>query len=98
MKHRKLTKLEILQPVNLLTLCLTVVLCAGIRQAQHDPGPRGGAAGAGGFYPTLDGNERAFFSHALDRFKKIDSVSAHLPGEPASDLSPHPNPTTYAPS
>ncbi|HTD24501.1 MAG TPA: di-heme oxidoredictase family protein [Terriglobales bacterium] len=88
MKHRKSTKLEILQPVHLLTLCLTVVLCTGILQAQHDPGPRGGAAGAGGFYPTLDGNEQAFFSQALDRFKEIDSVSGNVPGEAGVGLGP----------
>src|SRR5258707_11586408 len=88
MKHRKSTKLEILQPVHLLTLCLTVVLCTGILQAQHDPGPRGGAAGAGGFYPTLDGNEQAFFSQALDRFKEIDSVSGNVPGEAGIGLGP----------
>src|SRR5260370_10581783 len=88
MKHRKSTKLEILRPVNRLTLCLTVVLCAGILQAQHDPGPSGGAAGAGGFYPTLDGNEQAFFSQALDRFKEIDSVSGNVPGETGIGLGP----------
>src|SRR5260370_4216020 len=88
MKHRKSTKLEILQPVHLLTLCLTVVLCTGILQAQHDPAPRGGAAGACGFYPTLDGNEQAFFSQALDRFKENDSVSRNMTTEAGIGLAP----------
>jgi mono/diheme cytochrome c family protein/cytochrome c551/c552 len=87
MTHRKTTK-TVVKQACLFALCLTVVFCTGILQAQHDPGPRGGAAGAGGFYPTLDGNEQAFFSQALDRFKEIDSVSGNVPGEAGVGLGP----------
>src|SRR5260370_2623793 len=88
MKDGKWRKREIVQTGDLLTVGLTVVLCTGILQGQHDPGPRGGAAGAGGFYRTLDGNEQAFFSQALDRFKEIDSVSGNVPGETGIGLGP----------
>jgi len=78
MKHRKSTKLEILQPVHLLTLCLTVVLCTGILQAQHDPGPRGGPKGAGGGFPTLNADEKVMFATALNTFNEVQSVSGTI--------------------
>jgi CxxC motif-containing protein (DUF1111 family) len=59
-----------------------------ILNAQTDPGPRSGAAGAGSFYPTLDANERNFFTQAQLRFQEIDSVSGTLPGETGSGLGP----------
>ena len=60
----------------------------GMLQAQHDPGPRGGAAGAGGPFPTLNANEQLLFNQATSRFIKEDSVSGNLPGEPGSGLGP----------
>jgi CxxC motif-containing protein (DUF1111 family) len=68
-----------------------VILClafAGICLAQSDPGPRGGAAGAGGAFPTLDPAEQAFFTAARARFKEIDSVSGTVPGEAGVGLGP----------
>jgi CxxC motif-containing protein (DUF1111 family) len=56
--------------------------------AQHDPGPRGGPAAAGGFYPTLNGNEQAMFNTAQQVFQEIDSVSGKVPGEDGSGLGP----------
>jgi CxxC motif-containing protein (DUF1111 family) len=53
-----------------------------------DPGPRAGAPGVGGFYPTLDSNEQAFFSAALAVFTETDSVSGAIPGEPDAGLGP----------
>ena len=56
--------------------------------AQVDPGPRGGAAGAGGYYSTLSQSEQTAFINALAVFKEIDSVSGTMPGEPGSGLGP----------
>src|SRR5260370_3898837 len=75
MKHRKSTKLEILQ---LLALCLTVFLCTGILQAQHDPGPRGGPKGAGGGFPTLNADEKVMFATGLNPFNEVQSVSGTI--------------------
>jgi CxxC motif-containing protein (DUF1111 family) len=83
MTHRKTMK-----KIYLPALCLTVVLSVGTLKAQHDPGPRGGTAGAGGFSPTLNADEQAFFNQALDRFKEIDSVSGTAPGEAGVGLGP----------
>jgi CxxC motif-containing protein (DUF1111 family) len=61
---------------------------AGTLCAQTDPGPRGGPAGAGGAYPTLDSNETAFFTQALARFQIVDSVSNTEPGTNGGGLGP----------
>ena len=53
-----------------------------------DPGPRPGPVGAGGPYPTLNGDERAFFNAALDVFKEVDSVSGDIAGESSRGLGP----------
>jgi len=70
-------------------LCFILLgVVPGILQAQHDPGPRGGAAGAGGPFPTLNANEQLLFNQATTRFVKEDSVSGNLPGESGSGLGP----------
>jgi len=65
-----------------------LLLAAGIVNAQTDPGPRGGAPGAGSYYYTLNANEQNFFSQAQLRFQEIDSVSGTVPGETGSGLGP----------
>ncbi len=71
------------------SLCLgTLLVASGNVQAQHDPGPRSGPAGAGNAYPTLNSNEQFFFSQALSRFMEVDSVSGKIPGEDGSGLGP----------
>src|SRR5271170_5109634 len=68
---------------------VTVLLCAaGIAYAQMDPGPRGGAPGAGSYYYSLNVNEQLFFTQAQLRFQEIDSVSGRIPGETGSGLGP----------
>ena len=47
-----------------------------------DPGPRAGAAGAGGVLSHARRNEQAFFTAAQVRFEEVDSVSGTLSGEP----------------
>jgi CxxC motif-containing protein (DUF1111 family) len=56
--------------------------------AQQDPGPRGGAAGAGNFYPTLNTMEQALFANSLQTFMEVDSVSGGLTNEAGRGLGP----------
>ncbi len=70
-------------------VCLAVMQLNLFRlYAQTDPGPRGGAAAAGGYYSTLNANEQGFFDQAQMRFLEVDSVSGKLPGELGSGLGP----------
>jgi CxxC motif-containing protein (DUF1111 family) len=68
--------------------CLVYVVFAVLCRAQTDPGPRGGPAAAGGYYPTLNATEQAYFTAALARFQEIDSVSGAAAGEAGSGLGP----------
>jgi len=68
-------------------VCLLVFL-PGTLRGQKDPGPRGGPAGAGGAYPTLNPQELAFFSQTAMRFLEVDSVAGTIPGEDGSGLGP----------
>src|SRR5205823_2913130 len=49
-----------------------------VAQAVLDPGPRGGAAGAGFAYDTLSADEKTFFTSARDIFAEVDSVSGKI--------------------
>ncbi len=73
--------IRVICAMALLTSALTLT-------AQTDPGPRGGAAGAGGKFPTLDPIETLFFIQAQQRFKEVDSVSGTVSGESGSGLGP----------
>ena len=68
-----------------LYVCLGIAI-AGNLAAQRDPGPRPGAAGAGGYYSTLNSYEQGFFSQAQARFQEVDSVSGTI--EPGVGLGP----------
>jgi CxxC motif-containing protein (DUF1111 family) len=80
MKHKKL--------LAVVGLALTVVVSAGTLEAQHDPGPRGGAAGAGGSFPGLSHDEQSFFNEAVGDFMEVDSISGSVSGESGSGLGP----------
>jgi CxxC motif-containing protein (DUF1111 family) len=80
MKHRNL--------LAVVGLALTVVVSAGTLEAQKDPGPRGGAAGAGGSFPGLSPDEKAFFDATVGDFMEVDSVSGSVSGETGSGLGP----------
>ncbi len=67
---------------------LVYVASVAVCLAQSDPGPRGGAAGAGGFFPTLNATEQALFTAARTRFQEIDSVSGTAAGEAGVGLGP----------
>ena len=62
------------------------VLSAAALQGQHDPGPRGAPAGAGGFFAGLNANEQNFFNQARMAFLEVDSVSGTI--EEGSGLGP----------
>ncbi len=70
-----------------IVLALTMS-CAAHVGAQTDPGPRGGASGAGGFYPSLNSTEQFAFGTARTVFQEVDSVSGTMPGEAGKGLGP----------
>jgi len=75
---------------------MTLVVCLGAvititawrLDAQQDPGPRGGQAGAGSFFQMLGPNEQANFAEALEAFMEVDSVSGTIEGEGDGGLGP----------
>jgi len=68
---------------------LAAVLAAAFNlEAQKDPGPRAGAVGAGGPYPSLSTDEQAFFTTASAVFAEVDSVLGTLAGEDGRGLGP----------
>jgi CxxC motif-containing protein (DUF1111 family) len=71
----------------LVCLSLLVIVPASL-QAQHDPGPRGGAAGAGGVLPNLKPEAQALFDQALMQFQEVQSVSGDIEGEDSGGLGP----------
>jgi CxxC motif-containing protein (DUF1111 family) len=54
----------------------------------HDPGPRGGPAGAGAFFPALGPAEQDVFASGQEVFEEIDSVSGGLEGQDGEGLGP----------
>ncbi|HMD50749.1 MAG TPA: di-heme oxidoredictase family protein [Bryobacteraceae bacterium] len=71
-----------------LHVCLGTLVAGSALLAQVDPGPRGGTANAGSFYPTLNSNEQAMFNDARLVFQEVDSVSGGIAGETGSGLGP----------
>jgi len=82
-----------------LTLALVAIPLAGAALAQGlklpphsvgpvDPGPRGGAPGAGGPLPGLDATEQQFFAAVANRFLEVDSVTGQIAGEDGVGLGP----------
>jgi CxxC motif-containing protein (DUF1111 family) len=67
---------------------ITFLWATGFLYSQMDPGPRGGAPGAGAYYSSLNANEQNFFAQAQLRFQEVDSVSGTMPGETGSGLGP----------
>ena len=61
---------------------------AGNLLAQTDPGPRGGPAGAGESFSSLNFNERLLFTQATQRFKEVDSVTGSIKNEAGAGLGP----------
>jgi len=53
-----------------------------------DPGPRGGAPGAGGPLAGVGAGNKQLFAAARSRFQEIASVSGKMPGEAGVGLGP----------
>lgn len=70
------------------SLSLLLIATSTTINAQRDPGPRGGPANAGNYYPTLNANEQALFGGGMSRFMEIDSVSGAITGEAGLGLGP----------
>jgi CxxC motif-containing protein (DUF1111 family) len=64
--------------LQVLQVCLGSLVSGSILLAQVDPGPRGGTANAGSFYPTLNSSEQTLFGQAQIRFQEVDSVSGTI--------------------
>jgi hypothetical protein len=60
----------------------------GGSNSAKDPGPRGGPADAGGFFPGLGPVEQAYFAETEMIFAEVDSVSGTTPGEEGRGLGP----------
>jgi len=71
-----------------LKISTAFLLFTAVLAAQTDPGPRGGPAGAGGAYPTLNPSELSLFTQAQVLFNAVNSVSATEPGTLGPGLGP----------
>ena len=74
--------------VSLLVLAGAIQLIQAQRSQPQDPGPRKGPAGAGGFYPTLNTNERAAFANGIAQFVQKEGVPDTPPGSGNGGLGP----------
>jgi CxxC motif-containing protein (DUF1111 family) len=81
--------------VKLRTLAVVLVFSAIPAFAQTDPGPRGGAAGAGGPLSSVASNSPTnilnFFNDGQARFQQLSSVKGKLSGEKGVGLGPRYN-------
>ena len=83
----------------LLSACFTIVTSlttTPVVYAQKDPGPRSGAAAAGGALPGVTSSELAYFLEGKNRFQEIDSVLGTQPGTNGSGLGPRFNSNSCA--
>jgi len=55
-------------------LAFVLITVGFASQGAKDPGPRSGAAGAGGFYPTLNATEQAAFANGIAQFIEDEPV------------------------
>jgi hypothetical protein len=75
---------KLLVVLSLIGLVLIVGMRASGQTIPKDPGVRGGPAGAGGTFTTLDSNpmnsqaDHDFFLQTKDRFQEVDSVSGTI--------------------
>jgi CxxC motif-containing protein (DUF1111 family) len=67
------------------TAVLAGITIATSQSMPHDPGPRPGPAGAGGYYQSLDATEQAAFSAGIDQFNEVEGV---LRGSGSGGLGP----------
>ena len=89
--------------VGAIATILAGVAIASSQRAVHDPGPRSGpaaagavlgpdgaipAAGATGFYPTLNATEQAAFANGVAQFVEVEGVPGQPPGTGNGGLGP----------
>src|SRR5262245_31304179 len=67
-------------PQGSIPLALALLTISAVGWTQTDPGPRGGAAGAGGAIVGLTVKESKFFDAGLDEFTEIGSVTGSIVG------------------
>ena len=72
--------------LSLLILPSLIVIAAS--GASHDPGPRGGLAGAGGPLPNLTPGQLAAFNDGADDFNTSHSVDGSIAGADATGVGP----------
>jgi CxxC motif-containing protein (DUF1111 family) len=73
---------------------LAAITIAVSQGKPHDPGPRSGPAGAGGFYPTLSTSEQAAFANGIAQFVQDEGVPDVPPGSGNGGLGPGFNSTS----
>jgi CxxC motif-containing protein (DUF1111 family) len=81
---------------RIVVLSCGLVLTATMANAQTDPGPRKGAAGAGGPITGLNENESASFVAGGDAFQEVASVTGSDDPETEPGLGPRFNMTSCA--
>jgi hypothetical protein len=70
-------------------VCLDLLAIFSVNlQAQQDPGPRSGPAGAGSYFTTLNSLEQSFYMQSQQHFMEVDSVSGSIPSELGRGLGP----------
>jgi CxxC motif-containing protein (DUF1111 family) len=74
--------------LSVLVCAAWLVLIPAAVHAQQDPGPRPGAAAAGGPFSALNSNEQSAFSGAMPALMEVDSVSGGIAGEEGKGLGP----------
>src|SRR5216110_2309787 len=85
-KGPALATITLLLVVSLLSLTLAPLMRA--QSGAHDPGVRGGAAGAGGPLRGLTSQQGKYFSSGQDQFSEVQSVTGAIPGEGGGGLGP----------
>jgi CxxC motif-containing protein (DUF1111 family) len=73
---------------------LAGIIVAMSQRAPHDLGLRPGAAGAGGYYPTLNPTEQAAFTNGIAQFVQDEGVPDVPPGSGNGGLGPGFNSTS----
>ena len=72
-------------------ICTLALVIAPTRAlAQTDPGPRGGAAGAGGAIAGITVKEGKFFDAGLESFGEVASVYGQSPERSVAIQDSHP--------
>jgi CxxC motif-containing protein (DUF1111 family) len=80
--------------VATIAIVLSAAAFVTSQKTPQDTGPRPGAAGAGGFYPTLNTTEQAAFANGIAQFIEDEGVPDVPPGTGNGGLGPGFNSTS----